>query len=158
MIIAFAKQILSLLLVLISNSLLAQQYTVNGNAAQLSCNEYRLTQAINTQSGSVWNNIRIDLTQSFDFNFDVFLGASNSPGADGIAFVLQPISTSVGSTGGGLGYEGIAPAVGVTIDTYFNPGNNDPAFDHIAIQLNGDLSHNTTDATNAFSEQDSKNS
>ena len=120
---------------------LSAQYTVNGNAQQVSCNQYRLTQESFTLSGSVWNNIKIDLTQPFDFKFDVFLGNNNSPGADGIAFVLQPISTSVGSTGGGLGYENITPAVGITIDTYQNGNNSDPAYDHIAIQLNGDLNH-----------------
>jgi hypothetical protein len=132
-----------ILLIGINHNLVSQQYTVNGNATTISCNEYRLTQAVNNQSGSVWNNIRIDLTQSFNFNFDVFLGASNSPGADGIAFVLQPISTSVGSIGGGLGYNGITPAVGVTIDTWQNGNDNDPAYDHIAIQLNGNLNHNS---------------
>ena len=120
------------------------QYTVNGNAQQVSCNQYRLTQEITFLTGSVWNNNKINLTQSFDFKFDVFLGNSNSPGADGIAFVLQPISTSVGTTGSGLGYEGISPAVGITIDTYQNTSpDNDPAYDHIAIQLNGDLNHIT---------------
>jgi gliding motility-associated-like protein len=120
------------------------QYTVNGNAAQISCNEYRLTNATNFQTGSVWNNNKIDLSQSFDFNFDVNLGSNDSPGADGIAFVLQPISTSVGSAGSGLGYEGIIPAVGVTIDTYQNVSpDNDPVYDHIAFQLNGDLNHNS---------------
>lgn len=127
----------------ISQHLLAQ-YTVNGNAAQITCNEYRLTQAANTQTGSVWNNNKINLTQSFDFKFDVFLGNNDSPGADGIAFVLQPISTSVGTTGSGLGYQGISPAVGVTLDTYQNSSpDNDPFYDHIAIQLNGDLNHLT---------------
>ncbi len=124
------------------NSLNAQQYTINGNASQEACNAYTLTQAINTQSGSVWNNNKINLTQSFDFKFDVFLGNSDA-GADGIVFVLQPISTVVGSSGGGLGYDGITPAVGVTIDTWQNTTNNDPIYDHIAIQLNGDLNHNT---------------
>ena len=118
------------------------QYTVNGNAQQVSCNQYRLTQEATFLTGSVWNNNKIDLSQSFDFKFDVFLGSLNSPGADGIAFVLQPISTSVGSAGSGLGYEGITPAVGITLDTYQNTSpDNDPAFDHIAIQLNGDLNH-----------------
>ncbi|MFN8252521.1 MAG: PKD domain-containing protein [Ferruginibacter sp.] len=120
------------------------QYTVNGNALQVSCNQYRLTDSLGGQTGSVWNNNKINLSQSFDFNFDVFLGTHDSPGADGIAFVLQPISTSVGSQGSGLGYQGISPAVGVTIDTYQNSSpDNDPFYDHIAIQLNGDLNHST---------------
>lgn len=117
------------------------QYTVNGNAFRENCNCYTLTQNFNNQSGSVWNNNRINLTQSFAFTFDVFLGCSDG-GADGIAFVLQPISTSVGSSGGGMGYVGINPAVGVTLDTYQNASpDNDPFYDHIAIQLNGDVNH-----------------
>jgi gliding motility-associated-like protein len=119
------------------------QYTLNNNAAQVACNEYRLTSAVNNQAGSVWNNVKINLTQSFDFNFKVFLGNNNSPGADGMAFVLQPISTSVGSGGGGLGFQNVSPSVGITLDTYQNGVDNDPAFDHIAIQLNGSISHNS---------------
>lgn len=123
-------------------SLFAQQYTVNGNAQQLSCNCYLLTQAFPSQSGSVWNNNRIDLSNNFDFNFDVYLGNLNSPGADGIAFVLQPISTSVGSVGGGMGVQGISPSIAVTLDTYQNSNpDSDPYFDHIAIQRNGDINH-----------------
>lgn len=117
------------------------QYILNGNATRDACNEYTLTQAVNWLGGSVWNSIKINLNQPFNFNFDIFLGAADA-GADGIAFVLQPISTSVGSSGGGLGYSGITPAVGITIDTWQNPGDNDPAYDHIAIQLNGNLDHN----------------
>ncbi len=138
------KQILSTILFLLCCQGLLAQYTLNGFATQDACNAYSLTQAAGNQNGSVWNNNKIDLSQSFDFNFDVYLGDPeiNINGADGIAFVLQPISTSVGSTGGGLGYNGITPAVGVTIDTWQNGNDNDPAFDHIAIQLNGNLNHN----------------
>ncbi|MFT3979991.1 MAG: PKD domain-containing protein [Ferruginibacter sp.] len=121
----------------------AQQYTVNGNALLESCNCYRLTANIGNQSGSVWNNNRIDLNNSFDYNFDVYLG-SNDGGADGIAFVLQPISTSVGSLGGGMGLSGISPSIGITLDTYQNSSpDNDPYYDHIAVQRNGDLNHAT---------------
>jgi gliding motility-associated-like protein len=117
------------------------QYTVNGNAFRENCNCYTLTQNFGNQSGSVWNNNRINLTQSFAFTFDVFLGCSDG-GADGIAFVLQPISTSVGSSGGGMGVQGISPSVAVTLDTYQNSSpDSDPFYDHIAIQLNGDVNH-----------------
>jgi gliding motility-associated-like protein len=117
------------------------QYTLNNNAAQIACNEYRLTNAANAQSGSVWNNSKINLAQSFDFIFSVFLGSNDSPGADGMAFVLQPISTSVGTSGGGLGFQSINPSVGITIDTYQNAVDNDPAYDHIAFQINGNINH-----------------
>jgi gliding motility-associated-like protein len=131
-----------LLLVLLSSLPLigTAQYVVNGNAVQLSCNCYRLTQAINTQGGSVWNENLIDLTDPFDFTFNVYLGA-NDGGADGIAFMLQPISTSIGSTGGGLGYEGISPSLAVEVDTYQNGW--DPVYDHIALMSNGVVDHGT---------------
>lgn len=116
------------------------QYVVNGNSTQDNCNCYTLTPDVGTQYGSVWNINKISLNNSFDFNFTVFLGY-NDAGADGIAFVLQPISTSVGSSGGGLGFGGITPSLGVTIDTYQNSG--DPSYDHIAYQKNGDVDHNT---------------
>jgi gliding motility-associated-like protein len=128
-----------------TTGLVFSQYTVNGNASQNSCRCYTLTQALGTQSGSVWNNIKIDLNNSFDFVFDVNLGTGDSPGADGIAFVMQPISTSVGTGGSGLGFLGISPSIGVTLDTYQNSSpDNDPFFDHIAIQRNGDLNHLST--------------
>ena len=126
-----------------NNSVQAQ--AVNGSAQQLSCNCFRLTEAIGNQSGSVWNSAQIDLSEPFDFTFDVYLG--NIPGgADGIAFVLQPVSTLVGSTGGGLGYEGITPSLAMAIDTYDNgPTQSDPVNDHVAIMSNGSIDHGSTD-------------
>jgi len=140
------KRIVSSIVLLLCSQMLRAQYTVNGDASQNSCNQYTLTPNNGGRHGSVWNNNKIDLTQSFDFNFDVYLGDPETTveGADGIAFVLQPISTSVGGTGSGLGYLGISPAVGVTLDTYQNSSpDNDPAYDHLAYQLNGDLNHAT---------------
>lgn len=128
------------------NSTIKAQYTVNGNAFRENCNCYILTNNQLAQSGSVWNNNRIDLSQSFDFTFEVFLGC-NDAGADGMAFVLQPISTIVGSSGGGMGFQGINPSLGVTLDTYQNSTpDGDPSYDHIAIQLNGDVVHTTANA------------
>ncbi len=117
------------------------QYTVNGNATRDNCHCYTLTPDVTNQSGSVWNNFKIDLTNSFDFYFDINLGCRDADGADGMVFMLQPISTSIGSVGGGLGFSGISPSVGVTLDTWQNNEDNDPAFDHIAIQLNGNTGH-----------------
>lgn len=136
--------VISFLLSLCCAFNLTAQYTVNGNAQQVNCRCYTLTSAAATQSGSVWNNNRIDLSNSFDFVFDVYLGNMNSPGADGMAFVMQPISSSVGSSGSGLGFQGIVPSIGITLDTYQNSSSdNDPSYDHIAIQRNGDLNHSS---------------
>ena len=112
-------------------------YVLNGSATRISCNCYSLTQAINSQSGSVWNANKIDLNTSFDFMFNVYLGCKDADGADGVVFTLQPISTSVGAGGQGIGFLGVNPSVGIVLDTWQNNELNDPAYDHLSIQVNG---------------------
>ena len=135
----------TLLILMIVSAHSQAQYSVNGSAVQNTCRCYTLTPNITTQFGAVWNNNKINLNQSFDFTFQVFLGCTDGNGADGIAFVLQKTSTTIGTTGtggGSMGYLGINPAVGVTLDTYQNTSpDNDPFYDHIAIQLNGNTNH-----------------
>ena len=119
--------------------IITPNFILNGDATIQPGNVFQLTPAIGNQSGSVWNNIQINLNNPFHFNIDIFLGCNNG-GADGMAFVLQPISTSLGSSGGGLGYSGISPSFAIEFDTWQN--SSDPSYDHIAIQKNGVLNHN----------------
>jgi gliding motility-associated-like protein len=115
------------------------QYILNGSATKESCNCYVLTTEQNNLIGSVWQTTKIDLSKPFDYFFDVYLGCNDLEGADGIVFILQPVSTSLGAMGEGLGFQGIAPSVGIALDTYQN--TNDPTYDHISIQINGDIQH-----------------
>lgn len=117
------------------------QYIMNGTTTKDSCNCYTLTTPIQYQTGSVWQGTKINLTDSFDYSLKVFLGC-NPNGADGVAFVLQPVSTNLGSLGEGWGFQGIKPSIGISLDTYANPG--DPDYDNIAIHANGDID-NTKD-------------
>lgn len=116
-------------------------YHLNGNASQETCNCYTLTPDALFQSGSVWNINKINLSEPFDFKFSLYLGCHDGDGADGIAFVLQPISTSIGAVGGGMGFDGVSPSIGVLVDTWQNYEDNDPAADHISIQKNGIIDH-----------------
>lgn len=140
---SFARVALTLLMTgyLYMPATAQDEYSLNGNAIRNSCNCYTLTQAATWQGGSVWNKTRIDISQSFDFIFNVFLGCLDANGADGIAFMLQPLSTSLGASGGGMGFEGVQPSVGILLDTWQNLDNNDPVYDHISIQANGVLTH-----------------
>lgn len=117
------------------------QYILNGNATQNTCNCYVLTQPVYHQIGSVWNSVKINLNTPFDFSFNVYLGCLDTTGADGIVFMLQPLSTNLGTTGGGMGFNGVSPSVGITLDTWLNLIYNDPFYDHISIQLNGNPAH-----------------
>lgn len=121
---------------------LKAQYVLNGTAQKNSCNCYTLTADQLWQSGSVWNSNKINLTQSFDFSFNVFLGCRGT-GADGIVFMLQPVSTSIGTSGEGMGFEGVKPSLGIPLDTYQNTNQGDPFYDHISIQANGVIHHNS---------------
>lgn len=120
--------------------LLQAQYQANGTAVQLSPQCYRLTTNVTNQAGSVWYLNRVNINQPFDLYFNVMVGCSDI-GADGMAFVLQPISTNVGTAGGGLGYQGITPSFVVEFDTYQNTNSGDPSFDHVAIMSNGSVDH-----------------
>lgn len=117
------------------------QFFLNGNAQQLNDTCYQLTEAVNFQVGSIWNPNKIDLSNSFDVVLEVFLGCQDANGADGIVFGFQPVSTSIGMAGGGIGFVGVSPSIGIELDTWQNTDNNDPTFDHIAIIKNGDLRH-----------------
>jgi gliding motility-associated-like protein len=119
------------------------QYIVNGNASIINCHCYKLTDSSTFQKGSVWNSNKIDLSSPFDFSFDINFGCGDANGADGIAFILQPISTSIGSSGSGLGFQGISPSVGILMDTWQNTVENDPTYDHISINKNGDVNHSS---------------
>ena len=103
-----------------------------------------MTQDALNQSGSAWFEDKINLNQSFDVRMSLNFGCKDGNGADGMVFILQPISTSIGSTGSGIGYQGISPSIGIEFDTWQNGGNNDPSFDHIGILKNGIPNHNNS--------------
>ena len=139
------KKLLFSLCLLFSFSSIYAQYQVNGNASQISENCFQITPAQLTQAGSVWALEQVSLNESFTLAFDIFLGCTDGNGADGIYFAMQPISTSLGSTGGGMGFAGIEPSIGVEFDTWQNGSlYNDPTFDHISIMQNGVLDHNSS--------------
>ena len=127
----------------------AQQYNVSGTAVNMStpgC--YRLTNTT-SQAGAVWNIYKINLTQAFDITLTLNFGNRSeihyvpaTCGADGMSFVLQPLSTGVFGAGSGVGFHGITPSVGIVMDTYVdNP--TDPGYQHISINKNGDELHGT---------------
>ncbi|MFT5512240.1 MAG: hypothetical protein ACI8SE_000637, partial [Bacteroidia bacterium] len=119
----------------------AQSYFTNGTAKSSGGQCYQLTAASNGQNGSVWYADKLDLTKNFDLEFKLNFG-NRDQGADGIVFVLQTVGTNaLGSPGGGLGYQGFSPSLGVEFDDYQNTSEGDLSNDHIGILKNGDVSH-----------------
>jgi hypothetical protein len=122
--------------------------TVNGDAAIVG-SLLRLTPAQGDQSGSAFLTNELDLTNaaSFSTDFSFRIHTNGGGGADGLAFVVQPHASNVGSGGGGLGYQGIYNSLAIEFDTW-NNGNVDAADpndyltesdNHVGISLNGNI-------------------
>lgn len=145
----------------LSNQSLLQ---VNGDASILPGGSLSLTPASTGQAGSVFYMQKfatsgLQFSTFFKFQFAGFGGgpggaatsgsnSSQSLGADGITFCIQPNSNTAGSTGGGLGYQTIGNSVAVEFDSYNNTGNPtyDPNDDHIAVDYDGSVDHKTNSA------------
>ncbi|MEP7197768.1 MAG: M43 family zinc metalloprotease [Saprospiraceae bacterium] len=122
-----------------------KKFITNNNARHLGNDCYLLTEEKTTQAGSVWYEDKIDLNSDFDINFQINLGCLDQNGADGIAFVLQPISTAIGVSGGGMGYQNVKPSLAVEFDTWQNREYGDPFYDHVAVIRNGNIDHRLSD-------------
>jgi hypothetical protein len=126
---------------------------LNGNASTTTTADgrvLRLTGATTNQSGSAFSLATVNAaTFSTFFKFRItspggsIFDCNTSAGADGLVFVAQAVSSSVGGAGAGIGYDGIGKSAGVEFDTWCNAGNNDPSSNHVGIDLNGNVNHGT---------------
>ena len=120
---------------------------LNGNAIQAG-NQLQLTTPTAFSSGSTFTMDPVALgnlnTFSTNFRFQITnssgIGDEDGPGADGLVFVVQTVSNSVGGAGGGIGFSGIPNSLGIEFDTFNNgSGFNDPNGNHVGIDLNGNI-------------------
>lgn len=139
----YIKKRLGLLCFIVGFSIssFGQSYFANGSAIAQGNGCFRLTPATNWQLASVWYADKLDLNQNFDLEFELNFG-NKDVGADGIVFVLQTSGNkAIGIAGGGLGFEGFSPSLGVEFDDWNNIDFGDLASDHIGILKNGSVDH-----------------
>jgi hypothetical protein len=92
-------------------------------------------------SGTVFSETQINTAGSFETEFELNMHGSNleleGDPADGMAFVMQPLSAGAeGQPGGDLGYAGLTPSAEVEFDIW--PHNaGDPPNPHIAFMEDG---------------------
>jgi hypothetical protein len=94
-------------------------------------------------SGSAFYTEGLDISQnrSFSTYFSMKMTNAVKGGADGIMFVLSSRPYDIGRDGGGIGYLGVKDSIGIEFDTFNNHSlYADPDGNHIAVNLNGDLS------------------
>ena len=137
----FKSGLISILLFLVLKTY--SQYDVNdfnlaSSARLISPGCFQLTPADYYKGGAIWYKRRIDLSSDFEINASINLGDLDQTGADGISFLLQPLSNTLGGFGGGLGYMNVVPSLAVEFDTW---QNDDPTYDHIALVKNGRPEH-----------------
>lgn len=126
------------------NTGISAQFNLNGSAQEIGPDCYAVTPAQQWQNGSVWYTGQLNLLEPFDIQLVMSFGTNNDPGADGVVFVLQTQGpNALGNNGGGMGFQGFSPSIGVEFDTFPNDNEGDPYYDHMAIHRNGNVNHNS---------------
>lgn len=125
----------------------AAGWQINGNATIISSSYLRLTPNAGNQAGSAFWKQKISLPD--DMSFSTYFTSKMTPGsrADGMTFCIQQASNNAGSSGGGLGYQGMpGKSIAIEYDTYDNGevGTNN----HIALDINGAL-HGSTNVVSS---------
>ena len=115
-------------------------FVFNGSAVR-SGSAIILTPAQGDKSGSVWwqNKVTLANHRSFSAYFSFTMSQIPSTGADGIVFAVQTQTNGPSTVGGGMGYQGITPSVGIEFDTYYNSEYSDINGNHVGIDLNGSM-------------------
>jgi outer membrane protein OmpA-like peptidoglycan-associated protein len=109
------------------NFTLARDASANGDVITL-------TPEMGNKAGAAFSKNRIDVRETFTVTAELNLGTRTSTGADGIAFVLQPNSSTTLTSGGGIGYAGVVNAFAVEFDTWQN--GTELANDHAGLMKN----------------------
>jgi gliding motility-associated-like protein len=114
------------------------------NVSEVSCGGVLFAPHFNqnflaVNKGSAFFEKQIDLSKPFNTSFTMDM--IDNLGEDGGAFVFQADPNVMSDGLNGLGINSINPSVAVTFDAVQNKAQNDPVYDHIAIQINGDLDH-----------------
>lgn len=121
--------------------LVPQDFSMHGDTYFTDEECFRLTEAEDYASGSIWFRRPVSLLQSFSIELSIVLGCDDVSGADGMVFVMTSEPNQTGYRGEGIGFAGLYPSLGIEIDTWENEHLLDPAEDHLSILVNGRVGH-----------------
>lgn len=93
------------------------------------------------QSGSAFLTSPFSLASNASFSsyFEFQFTHQGSGGADGIVFTVQTVGNTAGGGGGGIGYQGLAPSLGVEFDNWNNGSCDGNNANHAGIDINGSV-------------------
>lgn len=100
----------------------------------------RLTNNVG-QSGSAFltNPFSLASDASFSSFFEFQFKDQQNGGADGIVFAIQTVANTAGGAGGGIGYQGLTPSIGIEFDNWNNGGGDGNNGNHAGININGNM-------------------
>lgn len=127
----------------VTDNLDLSTWNFEGSAKWDSSNSWvELTTPTQGQAGTAFQTASTVSSDSVVIDFKFFV--SGGTGADGISLTAldaNRMTGFVGSTGGGIGYEGL-PGWSIEVDTWYNSENNDPTTDdHVSVHVNGNVSN-----------------
>ncbi|XP_047947530.1 agglutinin-2-like [Salvia hispanica] len=109
--------------------------------------QYRVGRAVYSNPIQFWEEgAQVDFETTLKF----IINPVNSNPGDGLTFFIQAVGNPIGSSGGSFGIFGSQnPSVfAVEFDTFINP--NDPNYRHVGIDIDSNVSKNTTDVGDAI--------
>ena len=125
----------------LADSLDLATWNFEGSAQWDSGNSWvELTGPYQTQSGTAFQTASTVDAANVQVEFDFF--ASGGTGADGLSVTVLDstrMTSFVGSSGGGIGYQGL-PGFSIEVDTWHNNEHYDPTTeDHISVHIDGNV-------------------
>lgn len=99
----------------------------------------RLTPDVGSRSGAFYstNSLQLGSNATFSTSFQFRMTHSGGTPADGLAFVLAAAPTGLGSSGQGIGYQGVNNSFAIEFDTYDNGYYDSYSNNHVAVSANG---------------------
>lgn len=125
----------------IKDFLTTSALTFSGEARAFADGTIRLTPSRKSVRGSVFSSQKLP-TNTFSTFFAFDITKPGNGGADGIVFILQNKSASLGGNGQGMGYFGVTESIAIEFDTWKNDPH-DPDGHHMALLTDGRITHDT---------------
>jgi hypothetical protein len=99
----------------------------------------RLTPDQGSRSGAFYstNSLQLGSNATFSTTFQFRMTHAGGTPADGLAFVLAASPTGLGSSGQGMGYQGVNHSFAIEFDTYDNGFYDSYSNNHVAVSANG---------------------
>lgn len=116
--------------------------TVVGSAGTVNTSDgtvMRLTPDQGSRSGAFYstNSLQLGSNATFSTTFQFRMTHAGGTPADGLAFVLAASPSGLGSSGQGMGYQGVNNSFAIEFDTYDNGYYDNYSNNHVAVSANG---------------------